>query len=183
MKFSFRTYNYIFEIWCTCTLKTINRIGYHRNEDFTEEVCICVSDYPLIDTDPSWTKNSPDYCNACTANNPNTNLLDGTGACQSVPCISCSLILIYYAFIAICRTLNVVDFVVDVIHEIKYIFKKSFINLYYIDTRGASFWNKSLLFRMIKLGTNLRVTWRSSSPIHELRKIAIHVRGEGHFTL
>lgn len=83
------------------------------------------------------------------------------------------------AFIAICRTLNVVDFVVDVIHEIKYIFKKSYINLYYIDTRGASLWNKSLLFRMIKLGTNLRVTWRSSSPIHELRKIAIHVRGEG----
>lgn len=36
-----------------------------------------VKDYPLIDTDPSWTKNSPDYCNACTANNPNTNLLDG----------------------------------------------------------------------------------------------------------
>lgn len=181
MKFSFRTY--IFEIWCTCTLKTIHRIRYHLNEDFTEEVCICVSDYPLIDTDPSWTKNSPDYCNACTANNPNTNLLDGTGACQSVQLISCSLILIYSAFIAICRTLNVVDFVVDVIHEIKYIFKKSFINLYYIDTRGASFWNKSLLFRMIKLGTNLRVTWRSSSPIHELRKIAIHVRGEGHFTL
>lgn len=36
-----------------------------------------VKDYPLIDTDPSWTKNSPDYCNACTANSPNTNLLDG----------------------------------------------------------------------------------------------------------
>ncbi|XP_048742322.2 transient receptor potential cation channel subfamily A member 1-like [Ostrea edulis] len=36
-----------------------------------------VKDYPLIETDPSWTKNSPDFCNACTANSPNTNLLDG----------------------------------------------------------------------------------------------------------
>lgn len=77
------------------------------------------------------------------------------------------------------------DFVVDVIHEIKYFKEIIHQSLYYIDTRGASFWNKSLLFRMIKLGTNLRVTWRSSSPIHELRKIAIHVRGEGalHFVI
>nr|XP_022301362.1 uncharacterized protein LOC111109506 [Crassostrea virginica] len=36
-----------------------------------------IKDYPLIETDPSWTKNSPDFCNACTANNPNTNILDG----------------------------------------------------------------------------------------------------------
>ncbi|OWF53221.1 uncharacterized protein LOC110446699 [Mizuhopecten yessoensis] len=33
--------------------------------------------YPEIPTDPSWTRNSPEYCNSCTPNYPNINLLDG----------------------------------------------------------------------------------------------------------
>ncbi|XP_033746494.1 uncharacterized protein LOC117331737 [Pecten maximus] len=33
--------------------------------------------YPELPTDPSWTRNTPEYCNSSTPNNPNTNLLDG----------------------------------------------------------------------------------------------------------
>ncbi|XP_052778648.1 uncharacterized protein LOC128216099 [Mya arenaria] len=35
-----------------------------------------VKDYPILPNDPSWTQNSPDYCNSCTPNGPNTNILD-----------------------------------------------------------------------------------------------------------
>ncbi|XP_062604816.1 uncharacterized protein LOC134266613 [Saccostrea cucullata] len=41
------------------------------------KVHVDLKDYPPIETDPSWTRNSPDFCNECTANSPNTNLLDG----------------------------------------------------------------------------------------------------------
>lgn len=33
--------------------------------------------YPELPTDPTWTRNTPEYCNSSTPNNPNTNLLDG----------------------------------------------------------------------------------------------------------
>ncbi|XP_060063821.1 caskin-1-like isoform X2 [Ylistrum balloti] len=33
--------------------------------------------YPQLPTDPSWTRNTPEYCNSSTPNNPNTNLFDG----------------------------------------------------------------------------------------------------------
>ncbi|KAJ8301952.1 hypothetical protein KUTeg_020939 [Tegillarca granosa] len=34
-------------------------------------------DYPELPSLQSWTQNTPDYCNSCTANHPNTNILDG----------------------------------------------------------------------------------------------------------
>lgn len=34
------------------------------------------TDYPLLPNDPSWTQNTPEFCNSCTPNAPNTNILD-----------------------------------------------------------------------------------------------------------
>lgn len=36
-----------------------------------------IKDYPELPSLQSWTQNTPDYCNSCTANHPNTNILDG----------------------------------------------------------------------------------------------------------
>ncbi|KAL4227134.1 hypothetical protein ACF0H5_015107 [Mactra antiquata] len=35
-----------------------------------------IKDYPNLPNDKLWTKNNPDYCNSCTPNAPNTNILD-----------------------------------------------------------------------------------------------------------
>ncbi|KAK3101150.1 hypothetical protein FSP39_001324 [Pinctada imbricata] len=44
---------------------------------FFDGPCPSSSDYPELPTLPEWTENSLDFCNECTAENPNTNLLDG----------------------------------------------------------------------------------------------------------
>lgn len=35
-----------------------------------------LKDYPLLPNDRSWTRNTPEFCNSCTPNAPNTNILD-----------------------------------------------------------------------------------------------------------
>ena len=35
------------------------------------------SDYPELPNVSAWTRNTPEYCNSCTPNCPNTNILDG----------------------------------------------------------------------------------------------------------
>ena len=37
---------------------------------------IFISDYPELPNVPEWTRNTPEYCNSCTPNCPNTNVLD-----------------------------------------------------------------------------------------------------------
>ncbi|WAR26451.1 ANS1A-like protein [Mya arenaria] len=62
-------YNRIQEVWCYS--------GSTFSED-TVQRNVAPGNYPILPNDPSWTQNSPDYCNSCTPNGPNTNILDGT---------------------------------------------------------------------------------------------------------